>query len=198
MLSTVGEVNTFLHMDTPTLVGSDGNEGILRIPQSSSIIGTSPSDCLVSCQGLSLGESYSSAEEQLVCSIAPANWAVLVRVQSWCLENLEYIYITFRSTRTQSGCTCYSHLYWPNRNIWSLCVFVTICVQTKLQYLRELLELNINSRNHLTLCEQISSVRLKIMLQTIIFQIIYIYIYIYLPTPSLGQDMKQGQFLSGV
>ena len=27
---------------------------------------------------------------------------------------------------------------------------------------------------------------------------IYIYIYIYLPTPLLGQDMTQGQFLSGV
>ena len=27
--------------------GSDGNEGVLRIPQSSSITGTSPSDCLV-------------------------------------------------------------------------------------------------------------------------------------------------------
>ena len=33
--------------------GSDGNEGVLRIPQSSSIAGTSPSDCLVS--GHSLG-----------------------------------------------------------------------------------------------------------------------------------------------
>ena len=28
--------------------GSDGNEGVLRTPQSSSIIGTSPSDCLES------------------------------------------------------------------------------------------------------------------------------------------------------
>ena len=28
--------------------GSDGNEGVLRIPQSSSIIEASPSDCLVS------------------------------------------------------------------------------------------------------------------------------------------------------
>ena len=28
--------------------GSDGNKGVLRIPQSSSIIGTSPSDCMVS------------------------------------------------------------------------------------------------------------------------------------------------------
>ena len=27
---------------------SNGNEGVLRIPQSSSITGTSPSDCLVS------------------------------------------------------------------------------------------------------------------------------------------------------
>ena len=34
--------------------GSDGNEGVLHIPQSSSIIGTSPSDCLVSFQGHSL------------------------------------------------------------------------------------------------------------------------------------------------
>ena len=30
--------------------GSDGNEGELRIPQSSGISGTSPSDCLVSYQ----------------------------------------------------------------------------------------------------------------------------------------------------
>ena len=30
--------------------GSNGNEGVLRIPQSSSIAGTSPSDCLVSYQ----------------------------------------------------------------------------------------------------------------------------------------------------
>ena len=35
--------------------GSDGNEGVLRIPQSSSIVGTSPSDCLVSKSGHSLG-----------------------------------------------------------------------------------------------------------------------------------------------
>ena len=30
--------------------GSNGNEGVLRIPQSPSITGTSPSDCLVSYQ----------------------------------------------------------------------------------------------------------------------------------------------------
>ena len=41
---------------------SDGNEGILRIPQISSTSETSPSDCLVSYPGYSLGKSYSSAE----------------------------------------------------------------------------------------------------------------------------------------
>ena len=35
--------------------GSDGNEGIFRIPQSSSITGTSPWDCLVSYPGQSVG-----------------------------------------------------------------------------------------------------------------------------------------------
>ena len=32
-------------------LGSNGNEGVLRIPQTPSITGTSPSDCLVSYPG---------------------------------------------------------------------------------------------------------------------------------------------------
>ena len=40
--------------------GSNGNEGVLCIPQNSSITGTSPSDYLVSYPGHSLGEFYSS------------------------------------------------------------------------------------------------------------------------------------------
>ena len=36
--------------------GSGGNEGVLLIPQSSSITGTSPLDCLVSYLGHSLGK----------------------------------------------------------------------------------------------------------------------------------------------
>ena len=45
--------------------GSDGNEGVLRIPQGSSITGTSPSDCLVSYLGHSLGVGpYPSREKQ--------------------------------------------------------------------------------------------------------------------------------------
>ena len=56
--------------------GSDGNEGVLSIPQSYSITGTLPSYCLVSYPGHSLvGWSYPSAEMQSVYSTAPADWA---------------------------------------------------------------------------------------------------------------------------
>ena len=56
---------------------SDGNKGVLRIPQSSNITGTSPSDCLVSYLGHSLvgGGAYPSAEKQSVYSPAQADWA---------------------------------------------------------------------------------------------------------------------------
>ena len=51
--------------------GDDGNEGVLCIPQSSSITGTSPSDCLVSYPGHTLGGgSYPFAEVQFLYSTA--------------------------------------------------------------------------------------------------------------------------------
>ena len=56
--------------------GTDGNKGVFRVPQSSSITGSSPSDCLVSYTGHSLGGSYSSAEVKSVYSAAPADWAI--------------------------------------------------------------------------------------------------------------------------
>ena len=58
--------------------GSHGNQGVLCIPQSSSIAGTSPSDCLMPYPGHSLvvGGSYLSAEMLSVYSIAPADWAI--------------------------------------------------------------------------------------------------------------------------
>ena len=56
--------------------GSDGNQGVLRLPQSSSITGSSPSDCLVSYLGHSLGGPYPSAEVQLLYSTDPSDWAV--------------------------------------------------------------------------------------------------------------------------
>ena len=55
--------------------GGDGNEGVLRIPQSSSITGISPSDCLVSYPWTLIGGrgSYPFAEKQSVYSTAPAD-----------------------------------------------------------------------------------------------------------------------------
>ena len=53
---------------------SNGNKGVLCIPQRSSITGTLPLDCLVSYLRHSLGKSYPSAEMQLVYSAAPSNW----------------------------------------------------------------------------------------------------------------------------
>ena len=55
--------------------GNDGNEWVPCIPQGSSITGTSPSDCLMSYPGHSLGEFYPSAEMQSVYSTTPANRA---------------------------------------------------------------------------------------------------------------------------
>ena len=55
---------------------SDGNKGILGLLQSSSITEASPSDCLVSYPGHSLGMSYPSVEMQSVYSTSLANWAI--------------------------------------------------------------------------------------------------------------------------
>ena len=55
--------------------GSEGNEGVLCIPQSFSITGASRSDCLMSYPEHSLGESYPSTEMQSVYSTATADWA---------------------------------------------------------------------------------------------------------------------------
>ena len=56
-------------------LGSDGNKRVLRIPQSSSITGASPSDCLVLYPGHSLTKSFTSVERQSLYSAAQADWA---------------------------------------------------------------------------------------------------------------------------
>ena len=59
--------------------GNIANEGMLRIPQSFSFTGTSPTDYVVPNPGHSLGVwSYPSAEEQSVYSTAPADRAINV------------------------------------------------------------------------------------------------------------------------
>ena len=57
--------------------GSDGNEGVLHIPQNFNLNRTSPSDCLVSYPGHSLEGSYPSAEKQSVYPTAPVNRAMI-------------------------------------------------------------------------------------------------------------------------
>ena len=54
--------------------GSNGNEGFLRIPQSSCITGTSQSDSWVSYPWHLLWGSYPYVEKQSAYSTAPANW----------------------------------------------------------------------------------------------------------------------------
>ena len=55
--------------------GSDGNERVLRIPQSSSIAEASSLDCLVSYPGHSLGDFYPFEEMPSVYSATPADCA---------------------------------------------------------------------------------------------------------------------------
>ena len=68
-------------------LGSDSNEEVLCIPQSSSMTRTPPSDCLVSYRTFfgGGGESYSSAEKQSMYSIAPADWARLGECHKECV-----------------------------------------------------------------------------------------------------------------
>ena len=72
---------------------SDGNEGVLRISQSSSITRISPSDCLVSYLEHSFGESYSSAEKHIFYSPSQLGHRILVRV-SYPSEEKQSVYST--------------------------------------------------------------------------------------------------------
>ena len=57
--------------------GSNGNEGVLHTPQTSSITGTSPSDMTPSVISRTLvGGSYLSVKKRSVYSTAPADWAI--------------------------------------------------------------------------------------------------------------------------
>ena len=55
--------------------GNDGSKEVLRIPQHSSINGTSSSDHLVSYQETRWGDLTPFFEMQLVYSTAPIDWA---------------------------------------------------------------------------------------------------------------------------
>ena len=69
--------------------GSDSNKRVLRIPQSSSITGSSSSACLVSYPGHSLGvRSYPTAEKQSVYSTDPPDWARLEESEIRIIETI--------------------------------------------------------------------------------------------------------------
>ena len=91
--STVSFYLTLSGVTTPGQVGhgSDRNKGVLHIPQRPSITRTSPSDCLVSYPGLSLGGSYPSVEVQSVYSTAPADWAMhRVNVKAVLFQTIQF------------------------------------------------------------------------------------------------------------
>ena len=111
-------------------LGSDGNEGVLCIPQSSSITGASSSDCSVSYPGHSLGKSYPSAEMQSMYSTASVNWATrlgegknlnLDGVRSWKIHSIKnYIIVQVNKQRGKQPIVNFFfpwHLQ-PSRNGW--------------------------------------------------------------------------------
>ena len=83
---------------TQSRPGSNGNEGVFHITQSSSITRASSLDCLVTYSGHSLGESYPSTEMQSTYSASPAGW-VKFSTSEWLLE-------TKRNTQEMSKTKC--------------------------------------------------------------------------------------------
>ena len=84
--------------------GSDGDEGVLRIPQSSSITGASSSDCSM--------ESYPSTEMRSVYSLAPADWAkIFCRVKLKLVNTsiLINLFLTTYQTNKLSYCELNYH-----------------------------------------------------------------------------------------
>ena len=65
--------------------GSNGNEGVLHIPQSSSNTGTSTLFSVISRTLVGGRGSYPPAEVQSVCSTVPTNLAILG--MSFCFES---------------------------------------------------------------------------------------------------------------
>ena len=72
LIDRTPSVTTTPDQDWP---GSDGNDGLLCIPQIFSITEISPSDCTMSYKGHSLRGSYPSAKKHSVYLTLPTDWA---------------------------------------------------------------------------------------------------------------------------
>ena len=79
--------------------GNDGSEGVVYIPQSCSITGTSSSDCLMSYLEHLLEGYYPSAEKQSVYSTTPADWAKLFNMI--CLHTMKWLQVVLFKTKFQ-------------------------------------------------------------------------------------------------
>ena len=91
--------------------GRDGNEGVLCIPQSSSITRTSSWDCLVSYPGHSLEVgSHPSAEVHSVYSTAPADRASFAQSVIYSGPNVSLQQITIKIKTTVRKITDTSNL----------------------------------------------------------------------------------------
>ena len=91
------------------LSGSDGNETVFCIPQSSSITGPSPSDCLVSSPEHSFWESYLSAEMESVYRKQETQWKWV-----WLLygESIDEFYSPSRLGQMQFRVIWWTSLKW--------------------------------------------------------------------------------------
>ena len=108
--------------------GKNGNEGVLHIPQSSSITGALASDCLLSYAGHSLsvcvcGGSNPSVEMQSVYSTAPAKWAMELWVM-WSTPPLPW----FLSVLSMGQIEIFNHLLYlkPFNCVQPIAVLETI------------------------------------------------------------------------
>ena len=95
--------------------GSDDNEGVLYIPQSSRIIGASPSDCLVSYIWIFFGwGSYLSTEMQLVYSTGPGNW-----VEIWdVFQKYQDCSCIYKDTMKNEWCIHFKIVSWHSVHLF--------------------------------------------------------------------------------
>ena len=147
----------------------------------------------MSYRGHALGESYSSAEMQSVYSTAPAEWTTRHSLrESYPSAELQSMYSTAPAEWTTghslgesySSAETQSVFLQPQSTgpiiIWSYDCLLNIIISCLKPYN----------------CVQTNIKSLHIKNETI--KCLALFIISYLPIPLLGQDMTQGQFLSGV
>ena len=90
-----------------TIFGSFNAEGVLRNPPNSNITGILLSDCLVSCSGNLLEESYLSADTQSVYSTTQADWAIFHSLVRFLFNGIStfvaYLRGNFGNKKTDEG-----------------------------------------------------------------------------------------------